>query len=254
MRTPRLIRTVFACFCAWLNLVGAVSAQEKRFELALPEALAETGLPKYLLPRFALKHGTRITIVAPGQSTAAEIFASRERWAVPVFAGGGATYYLRVDADNPHAARFDRWVRSDIGKRTISGFPGNPKFTGDINIEEEEVQVELTGSAANGEAQSLLKCGRCHVVSPANRMNGIGSTPSFFVLRALSDWNNRFESFYARKPHPSFTQIPDVTDPFSDQRPPPIHPLTLSLDDLDDILAYVSGLTPANLGAPIQHQ
>lgn len=254
MQTRQLIGIVLACFCAWLNQMAPLSAQGKSFELAIPKALVDTGLPRYLLPRFALKHGTRVTPVAPGQSRAAEITTRRRRGAQPVFSGGGITYYLRHDSDNPHAARFAVWLNSDIGKRTLSSFPGEVKFSGDIKVEEVEVKVTLTGSAVNGKSQSLTKCGRCHVVAQANRMAGIGSTPSFFVLRTLADWTRRFETFYVRKPHPSFTQIPDVTEPFSAQRPTPIHPLTLSLEQLDDILAYVGQLAPADLGAPIQHQ
>ena len=85
-------------------------------------------------------------------------------------------------------------------------------------------------------------------------MLGIGSTPSFFVLRALKDWDIRFQTFYSLNPHPSFTQIAEVTEPFPVDRPSPIVPVELTLDEFDAILAYVSALKPADLGAPLQLQ
>ena len=55
-------------------------------------------------------------------------------------------------------------------------------------------------------------------------------------------------------PHPAFTQVADVTPPFHEERPPPIIPVEMTLDDLQAILAYVAALEPADLGAPIRHQ
>ena len=75
------------------------------------------------------------------------------------------------------------------------------------------------GDALRGEEVSLSHCGRCHVVSDKNRMNSIGSTPSFAVLRTLRDWEDRFQAFYVLNPHPAFTQITDVTKPFDATRP-----------------------------------
>jgi hypothetical protein len=93
------------------------------------------------------------------------------------------------------------------------------------------------------------------VIDASNRWNGLGSTPSFAVLRGLPDWATRFEGFFARAPHGAFTQIDGVTAPFAINRPPPIAPVEMTLDDLDAILAYVQQvITPADLGAPIRHQ
>ena len=85
------------------------------------------------------------------------------------------------------------------------------------------------------------------MIGPRNRMGGLGSTPSFAVLKTLNDWEVRFRGFYMLNPHPSFTQIPDVTDPFDESRPPPIVPLEITLEDLDAILAYVATIEPAEL-------
>lgn len=85
-------------------------------------------------------------------------------------------------------------------------------------------------------------------------MNAMASTPSFAVLRAMSDWDRRFQTFYILNPHPAFTQVEDVTEPFPINRPSPIAPMKITIDDLQAILAYVSGVEPADLGAPIEHQ
>ena len=92
------------------------------------------------------------------------------------------------------------------------------------------------------------------MVNEATRMTSIGSTPSFAVLRGLANWQERFESFFSRNPHPSFTVLDGVSEPFDETRPPPIVPLELSLAELDAILAFVSRIPPADLGAPIQYQ
>jgi hypothetical protein len=42
--------------------------------------------------------------------------------------------------------------------------------------------------------------------------------------------------------------------PFADHLPPPIVPVEITIEDLEAIMAYVSGVAPADLGAPIQHQ
>jgi hypothetical protein len=90
------------------------------------------------------------------------------------------------------------------------------------------------------------------VVSDKNRMNSIGSTPSFAVLRTLRDWEDRFQAFYVLKPHPAFTQIEDVTEPFDPTRPSPIAAVEMTLDDLENIMAFVQGIAPADLGRPVQ--
>jgi hypothetical protein len=60
--------------------------------------------------------------------------------------------------------------------------------------------------------------------------------------------------FYLLNPHPAFTVVQDVTDPFDPNRPPPIAPIKVTLDQIDALLAYMQGLQPADLGAPIKHQ
>lgn len=101
---------------------------------------------------------------------------------------------------------------------------------------------------APGEKLALMNCGRCHVVGPKNRMGGIGSTPSFAVLRTLPDWEERMKAFWTLRPHPAFTQVEGMTEPFPPHLPPHVHPIRLTLQELDAIIAYARSVEPADLG------
>ena len=245
------MRRILFFVLAVLLFPGALAAQEKSFRLSAPEILVETGFLKHLLPRFSLKTGVRITVVAQGD--VAEAAFGTE--GVPIFRGQERLWQLTYEKGT-HTDRFADWLLSDVGKRTIEAFQpeGTPMFSADVSVEQVVVEASFEGDAAMGETLALALCGRCHVVNEKNRMNGIGSTPSFGLLRTFADWDNRFQSFFVLNPHPSFTQIPDVTQPFSEESPPPISPLTLTLKDLEAILAFVSAMEPAKLGAPIQSQ
>ena len=228
----------------------AVSAQDKRFALSAPEELVETGFLKHLLPRFSLKTGIRIEL--NGNNPAVRIGLDAGS---PVFEGAGQTWLMEVDA-GPHTDKFIDWLRSEVGQRTIAAFQkdGQPMFAPPSQVEVVAQEVSRDGDAVAGEGLSLRMCGRCHVVNDSNRMNAIGSTPSFAVLRTFPDWEERFEAFYVLRPHGAFTQIEDVTLPFDPARPSPISPLEMTLEDVEAILAYVATIPAADLGAPIQSQ
>jgi hypothetical protein len=147
-------------------------------------------------------------------------------------------------------------MTSDIGRRTVAGFA--PTTGRRFAVPEGRASADdrplFEGDVGLGADLSLSLCGRCHVIGPENRMDGIGSTPSFAVLRTLPDWGDRFQQFYVLPPHGAFTAIDDVTAPFDPMRPPPISPVEMTLDDLDAILAYVAVLKAADLGAPLHLQ
>jgi len=105
---------------------------------------------------------------------------------------------------------------------------------------------------APGEKLALVNCGRCHVIGPRNRMGGIGSTPSFPVLRTIEDWEDRMKAFWTLRPHPSFTQIDGVTEPFPENQPAHIHPIRLTLEELDRIVAYARTVKRADLGTDLR--
>ncbi len=236
----------------WLTVPLPAMAQDGPVRLHAPEALQDTGLLRYILPRFSLKTQVRVTLTEPD---AAQIRLGET--GRPLFSGLGTVWHMEVtETDHPGVLRLADWLRSDIGKDTIYAFApdGTAPFGPPPQVEVEVVELEFSGDAALGHRVSLEKCTRCHVVDEATRMAGIGSTPSFAVLRSLPDWDGRFAAFYALKPHPAFTQVDDITEPFSAQRPSPIAPISLSLDELEAILAYVSTIDAADLGNPLQFQ
>jgi hypothetical protein len=97
------------------------------------------------------------------------------------------------------------------------------------------------GNAKNGEVISRLHCARCHVVSEDNLFAGIGSTPSFMLMvNALKDWEERFSTFYTRRPHPVHVRIEGL-DKLTNL-PSNAAPIELNLNDVDDILAYARSL------------
>lgn len=105
---------------------------------------------------------------------------------------------------------------------------------------------------APGEKLALYACGRCHVVSERNRLGGIGSTPSFAAMRALGDWQDRFDAFWTLAPHPAFTQIEGVTEPFPENRPSPIAPVELTLEQVHAIRDYARSIPAKDLGPALE--
>ena len=229
------------------------SGQEDGVRLRIAPALEDSGLVQFLRPRFSLKTGVQVQLVPEGANV---VLDDQDRdGARPVLARGDVVYYVSV-GEGKAAERFADWLLSDVGQRAIGQFrpqAGQP-FTGAAGLAKAVAEVMPEGDIARGETLSYQNCGRCHVIGERNRMKGIGSTPSFALMRGFPDWQQRFGGFYTLNPHPSFSQIVDVTDPFDPSRPPVINPLELTLKELDDILAFVATIKPADLGAPLQTQ
>ena len=101
---------------------------------------------------------------------------------------------------------------------------------------------------APGEKLTMFNCGRCHKVSEKDRMGGIGSTPSFAVIRTWENWEEKMKAFWTYRPHPVFTQIEGITDPFPPNRPANVHPISLTLKEIDIIVEYARTIEPADLG------
>ena len=112
--------------------------------------------------------------------------------------------------------------------------------------------ASIADDYAPGEKLTLFHCGRCHVITERNKYGGIGSTPSFGALRTLEDWEDRFDSFYALAPHPAFTQVAGVTEDFPINRPSPIHPVELTLEEIDVITEFTRTIPPKDLGGPVR--
>lgn len=236
--------------CLSLLLAATPSMAEGPLGLAAPREVSDSGLLKHILPRFSLKTGIRVIFDETGVMQLAKAPPGD-----PVFARDGQVFYLRIGAD-PRQMRFRDWLLSDIGIRTIETFKpaqGAP-FSATFDIAVDAAPETITGDAAKGAVLSRMHCGRCHVIGAQNRMGGLGSTPSFPVLRTLPDWRLRFEQFFALNPHPAFTQIDGVTPPFDPERPSPIVPVSITIEDLEAIVAFVAATDAADLGAPLQHQ
>ncbi len=240
----------FVLLCLSLTLTATPSWSQEALGLAAPVEVTNSGLLQHILPRFSLKTGIRVVADESGVMSLAP-----NQPGDPVFARDGVVYHLRID-DSAKQVRFRDWLLSDIGIRTVENFipdEGTP-FSATFETATVTGEIEVDGNALLGEDLSMTHCGRCHVIGPQNRMNGLGSTPSFAVLRAMPDWSERFQAFFALNPHPAFTQIEGVTEPFPPERPSPIYPVEMSLDDLEAILAFVTAMRAADLGAPLQLQ
>ncbi|MBO9463740.1 hypothetical protein J7443_00735 [Tropicibacter sp. R15_0] len=235
-----------------LTLPLGAAAQDRLTRLYAPEALIETGLLRHILPRFSLKTQVKVEIVTDG--TAADILLGADGRAL--FQDSNRTWHLKqLSKGHKPSERLAKWLRSDVGIRTITGYAPNGKalFQPPAESAEDPQEVALDGDVNLGLQTAKAKCGRCHAVDPSTRMTSIGSTPSFFILRTLGDWQERFANFYDLNPHPAFTQVADLTDPFPEDRPSPIVPVEMTLDEVAAILAYVSGLDGADLGKPLEH-
>ena len=243
---------ILICIALFVMPFGAW-ADDRLVRLAVPQELVQSGLFKHILPRFTLKTRVKVDLVDPGDAAEA-VLGTQGR---PAFDGLGSAWALDILApDHPGTQTFAEWLHSDVGLRTVVSFApdGATPFGPPTQQKAEVVVAEMSGDALLGHEVSLRQCTRCHAVDLATRGKGIGSTPSFGVLRSLDDWEERFSAFYVLKPHGAFTIITDLTPPFPEDRPPPIVPIELSLDDLDAVLAYVAAMPAADLGAPLEHQ
>lgn len=98
------------------------------------------------------------------------------------------------------------------------------------------------GSADAGRKTAARHCTRCHVVGDINPGGGISSTPSFQLLvRRRPDYKDRFQTFFARRPHPAFLWLEGVGRIRPDL-PPNAKPVELTEQDVADMLAYVETL------------
>lgn len=225
-------------------------ADDRLVFLHAPQALVESGLIKHILPRFTLK--TRVKVELVDASEAQIVLGDAGK---PLFEGAGQVWHMTVaDPDHDGTARFADWLTSEVGRNTVVSFApaGTPLFALPSAADVAEALPEFSGDAQLGHEVARTKCTRCHAVDAATRGAGIASSPSFSVLRSLPDWEARFTAFYVLNPHPAFTQVTDVTAPFPSDRPSPIVPVELTLDEVEAVLAYVATMDAALLGAPLQ--
>jgi len=97
------------------------------------------------------------------------------------------------------------------------------------------------GNVKKGREASQQHCSRCHVIGDFNRNGGISSTPSFQLLvNALDDYEERFDTFYVRPPHPAVIIIEGIKK--RDDLPYNATPVKLTLKDVTNISAFAKTL------------
>ena len=84
--------------------------------------------------------------------------------------------------------------------------------------------VHAQDPVAAGKSVAIKWCSKCHVIGDYNRLGGIDSTPSFWIMaRKQSSYVPRLLTFSKRRPHRSMKF--DVTK-----------------QDIDNIIAYIKQL------------
>lgn len=276
-----VMRRILTAALFALAFGGSAWAEGKTMVLAADARLEASGLLQFLVPRFALKSGIRVT-VEPGDAAALDSVAAaggadaliagedlaravRDRGdgerlrpafrsAEPEGGGDFAVVVIPGGAGAEHALAFADWLTSEIGRRTVASFDpgtGAAYLPGAEEVAEEEVALPQ-GDAGLGEELAHAHCGRCHVVSEKNRFGGIGSTPSFGALRAIPTWQEKFQNFWGEPPHPVFLRVEGLTEPFDPDRPPHIAPVEIDVDELAAIVAFAASITPKDLGAAVR--
>ncbi|MCP4185360.1 MAG: cytochrome c [Hyphomicrobiales bacterium] len=92
-----------------------------------------------------------------------------------------------------------------------------------------------------GKAVAEQHCSRCHVVGDYNPNGGISSTPSFQLLvNALKDYEERFDTFFDRPPHPAVIIIKHIKK--RDDLPFNAAPVKITFEDVENIALFVKTL------------
>lgn len=232
-----------------LSLVAATAARAD-LTLRMSDEMIASGFDKQLLPRFKFKHRITVTPVTNGEADMA--FGAEGQRVFQVI--DGAAVHLAILTESEEAQVFRDWLNSEPGKAAIESFApeGAAVYTTEAVVVVVEEEEEFEGDTAVGARLAIVHCGRCHVVDERNRMGGIGSTPSFPALRGRENWSDLFRAFWAENPHPSFTQVEDVTEPFDPNKETHIAPVEITLEEIEAITAFVATLKAKELGKPVQ--
>jgi mono/diheme cytochrome c family protein len=235
-------------------------ADDAIMRVRMTDEMLAAGFDKHILPRFKFKHRIVLTAVDASDdceialvvdgSDGAQVFATADGRAVRLVTVSDASGVAET------AGTFRQWLTSTPGKSAVTGFApdGVAMFTTETVAAVAKTTASVDGDVALGSDLAIRHCGRCHVVDDRNRMGGIGSTPSFAALRGRSNWSDLFLKYWTENPHPSFTHIAGLTEPFTSNRPTHVQPVELTIDDVEAITAFVGTLDALDLGAPIQSQ
>ena len=233
---------------------ASVLAEDRSFRLGIPEDLIASGFDKHVFTRFKFKHRITVVPVSPAGDADARLLPGEEGARMFQSLDGQTWRLARGDDPDGYVRTFSDWLKSGPGKSAIESFApeGTQLFTTEATVVVAKAEEVFEGDALDGGRLALVHCGRCHVVDKRNRMGGIGSTPSFAALRGRSNWSDLFRAFWTHNPHPSFTQVEGLTEPFTEDRVSHITPIEMTPEELEAITAFVATITPKDLGRPVQ--
>lgn len=258
MHVKRLFGSLLVVVMFLLPLSGQNAfSREPDIRLVMPEKFIDIGLATYLLPRFRFKTRIRVEAVPDGSLGDASLLSSVEGAAI-MSADDGTAFHLHTTTEDPirveKVKKLLDWLQSEPGRAAIESFQldGKQVFAPGAAKVLKKVEIKVDGDVDQGAQLALLHCGRCHVVDSRNPFGGIGSTPSFGAMKNLPNWLDRFSTFWTVNPHPSFTQIVGVTEPFDPALPPPIAPLILTPDEVEAITAFVVSMPTKDLGGAVE--
>ena len=253
VKISRYLSHIFLLTSISLGTAQTAVAQEVFIEF--PEELLMIEFDKYLLPRFKFK--TQIMIRVSSESDSLDARLGLIPKGKELFSDlNGFVYRLETITPNANQIskleKFVSWLNSPSGITTIEDFSinGSNVFKAlESKVEKKEEEV-FEGNIASGLSLSQEHCKRCHVVDD-NAFAGIDSTPSFHAMRSFDDWQERFMAFWTVSPHLNVISINEVYEAGSKTVPITISPIRISLEQVDDILAYVASIHPKDLGKPI---
>jgi len=252
----KISRSLIVTFLGFFFVItSAKTNYGNEITVEFPEELLMIEFEKYILPRFKFK--TQINILVNKDSNSFDANLGILSTGFEVFSDlNGFVYRLETKtADTERLQRLEKfvsWLTSPAGIMAIEDFAieGAQVFKAVQYLEEKEEAEIFDGNIASGLGWSQKHCKRCHVVDD-NAFAGIGSTPSFHAMRSFEDWEERFRAFWTVSPHLNVISITEVYDAGSNLSPVVIAPIELTLDEVDDILSYVSKIVPKDLGKPI---
>lgn len=104
--------------------------------------------------------------------------------------------------------------------------------------------AHAAGEVDKGREIAVTHCSRCHVVPDYNPHGGIDSTPKLARLANFPDGMERFQTFYARRPHPVFVRM-EGQEKLSNA-PSYAAEFVMTAEQLQDLLAYAETLRTAD--------
>ena len=250
-----LEKLFYILFSGLVFFIPVKNLSSEEVYLYFSDELLLVEFDKHILPRFKFKTQIVINALDTIKNTDASIGVKEE--GISVFSDLNDVIYKieKKTTDAEKLKKIDRfidWLKSSSGISAVEGFQinGAPIFKA-ILIEKKEIKEFIfDGDSKNGLIISQKHCKRCHVVDD-NVFAGIDSSPSFQAMRSFEDWEERFRAFWTVSPHLNVISIKDVHEAGSNLSPVVIAPIELTLEEVDDILSYVSKLKPKDLGKPI---